>query len=440
MHRKTVFWVWLPLALSFTFMMMEAPVSQTAVSRLPDAAQQLAAFGMVLSLSILIETPVIMLISTAIALGRDRHSFRILSRFTTGLNLALTALSILVAFTPLYDAITRGLLGVPAEVAEAGRPAMQLLIFWTAVIGWRRFFQGILVRFGYSRYVSIGTGIRLATISLVAVGLVLWGNLPGAVVGAIVVMSGVAVELIVTYLFVRPVLRRHLSTTDPTLPPLTYASVARFHAPLASSSLLTLLVQPLTAAALARLASPTISLAAWPVVFGLQLVLRGSGLVLQEVTVALAQQQGVAGALRRFTLGFTALITALTALLVWTPLLDAYLYGVAGVPPGVGVVVAQGMQLALLVPGLTALASWLRGVQVARGATSDVNWAMGLNVLVSMLILGSGLALRAPGIPLAALALTLALVAETCFLYWRAFVADTRPATRANEREAEVPL
>lgn len=435
MRTKSIFWLWLPLALSFTFMMLEAPVQQTAIARLGDTTRQLAAAGMVMGLSITIESPVIMLLSTSIALCRDGQSFRVLLRFTTALNLLLTLLTALIAFSPLYDLVTQTLLGVPAKVAAAGHVPLQIMLFWSAVIGWRRFFQGILVRYGQSHLLSVGTGIRLLTIIVVATWLVLWGQLPGAVAGAILVMMGITAELIATSLFVLPVIRQHLSGRGPTQAPLTYAQVIRFHTPLASSSLLTLLVQPITAAALARLANPTVSLAAWPVVFGLQLVLRGTGLVMQEVTVALAQQGGSAAALRRFTLRLAAALTVVAALLVWTPLLDGYLYGVAGMPADIGTAVRLGLQLTLLVPALTALFSWLRGLLVARGATPDVNWAMALNVLVTVLTLVGGVMLGAPGVPLAALALTLALASESAFLWWRAMgfgVGRVEESAQAN--------
>ena len=47
MNKRTVFWLWLPLALSFTFMMLEGPTVQSAIARLGEPALNLAAFGMV---------------------------------------------------------------------------------------------------------------------------------------------------------------------------------------------------------------------------------------------------------------------------------------------------------------------------------------------------------------------------------------------------------
>ncbi len=97
MTRRRIFWLWLPLALSFTLMMLEAPTVQAAIGRLGNPALNLAAFGLVLSISLILESPVMMLIATAIALARDGQSYRALRSFMIGLNLVLTALTALIA-------------------------------------------------------------------------------------------------------------------------------------------------------------------------------------------------------------------------------------------------------------------------------------------------------------------------------------------------------
>jgi hypothetical protein len=72
---SVLFWLWLPLALSFTLMMLESPVTNAALARFAEPSVQIAGFGVALGLSLLIESPVIMLLATAIALVQGRESF-----------------------------------------------------------------------------------------------------------------------------------------------------------------------------------------------------------------------------------------------------------------------------------------------------------------------------------------------------------------------------
>lgn len=423
MTRRRIFWLWLPLAVSFTLMMLEGPSVQASIARLGEPALNLAAFGLVLSLSLIIESPVIMLLSTAIALVRDTQSYRALRAFTIVLISLLTVVTALIAWTRLYDLVVTGLLGIPDNISAAARPAFRIMLFWTAAIGWRRFYQGVLVRQGQTNKVSYGTAIRLACAIGTAFGLTQWGRLPGAQVGAWALMVGVLSEALATYLLALPVVRRvYQAPSTPLKHPLTTKTILRFHLPLAATSMLTLVVQPITAAALARLALPTLTLAAWPVVFTTLLVMRGWGLALQETTVAQAQEPGALRSLRDFTLIVAGATTLATLILAVTPLLDLHLRYVMSLAPELWSYVRIGLQVACLLPALTALTSWLRGLLVAAKKPATVYQGMGVNLLVNCATLLVGVALDLPGVPTAAVGLLLAIGLEYLYLRWRYMV------------------
>jgi hypothetical protein len=434
MNRRRIFWLWLPLAVSFTLMMLEGPTIQAAITRLSDAALNLAAFGLVLSVSLIIESPVIMLLSTSIALVRDGQSYRVLRAFMIWLNLVLTLVTALVAWTPLYDLIVSGILGIPSSIGAAAQPALRIMLLWTAAIGWRRFYQGILVRHGLTARVSYGTAIRLLSTAITAIGLVAWGRLPGAEVGAWGLMAGVLSEAVATHFFALPVVRRAYANQEiVSEQPLTLAAILQFHVPLAATSLLTLLVQPLTAAALARLPMPTETLATWPVVFSLLMVLRGWGLSLQETTIAQAADPRALRPLRDFTFIVAAATSGAAALLAFTPLLDGYLRTVISLDPQLWGYVRTGLLLLLLLPGLTALVSTLRGLLVAAGTTQNVYQGMGLNLALHCVLLVGGVALQLPGIVVAAVAVLVATVVEYLYLQRRYGVVAQRRSTATAE-------
>src|SRR5215468_6564950 len=99
MRLRTIFHLWLPLAVSFELMMLEGPAVQGAMGRLPSAPLKLAAWGLTMSLSLLVESPVIMLLATSIALVKDSDSFHALRRFTLNVIGFCTGLAFLVSFT-----------------------------------------------------------------------------------------------------------------------------------------------------------------------------------------------------------------------------------------------------------------------------------------------------------------------------------------------------
>jgi hypothetical protein len=426
MTQRYILSFWLPLAASWVLMTLEGPFVQAAIARMPDPETSLAAFGIVVSLSVTIEAPVIMLLATSTALSRDRAAYLILRRFMLGLNLALTVVAAVVAFTPVYDWIVPGAMGVPAHIAAAARPGMGIMTLWSAAIGWRRFYQGILIRFGETRRVTYGTAVRLLSSGGTAAALALWGALPGVWVGSFALMAGVLAEAALVTWLVRPTLTRRLSSDaslswpppsrQATVRPVTMRRVIGFHAPLAATSLLTLLSQPMISAGLARMAFPERSLAAWPVAFSVVLFARSFGLATQEVVIALTDGPETLGPVRRFTLNVALGSVLVLALIAFTPLADLYLREVTSVSPELAGFVVPGLQAALLLPGLTALQSWLRALLMKGEATSSIYQAMGINLAVTAGALVAGVAVQAPGIQMAAVALTVAMLVELAFL------------------------
>ena len=452
MRVRTIFALWLPLAVSFELMMLEGPTVQGAMGRLPSPELHLAAWGLTISLSLLIESPVIMLLATAIALVQDADSYHALRRFMLTLAGSCTLLTALIAFTPLFDIIAGNIMGQPMPIVTAARPALQIMLLWTAAIAWRRFYQGVLVRYGQTRRVSWGTMVRLSVVVCVATTLSALHRVPGVQVGAWALMAAVIAEAFATTLFALPIIRgqgsgfrsqgletekekrregeeetggirdtRYEIREEPSsfiLHPssLSQRAIWKFHAPLAATTLLTLLAQPMTAAALARLPNKTATLAVWPVVSMLLLVMRGWGLALQEITVSQAKNPASHAPLRRFTLLVGLTTTLATALIAFTPLLNVYVGSLLHLPPDLHQLARIGIGAGVLLPLLSSLSAWAGGLIVARGQTHHRYKGMGLNLGTHITLLFFGVGLRLPGIWVAAGAFTAAALAEYLYL------------------------
>lgn len=412
---RSLFSLYLPLALSFELMMLEGPSVQWAIGRLPDTQTNLAAWGLTMQLSLLIESPVIMLLATAIALVKNASAFRALKAFMLRLALYCTLVTGLIAFTPLFELICAHILGQPAPITEAAKLPLQLMLFWSAAIAWRRFYQGVLVRQGQTSRITAGTAVRLVAVVVPALILVGLGRLSGAATAAVAIMAGVLVEAACATAFGRAAVAQ-LPTAPGEEQPLTQKAISRFHTPLALTTVLTLAAQPLTSAAIARLPLASQNLAAWPVVFSALLVLRGWGFAVQEITVAqLRQGKGQEPPLARFAAKVGLLSSAAAILLATTPL--AALYASAlGVPLELQPLVQTGILWGSLLPLLAAISSYVRGVLVAHQRTMAVYWGMALGLFVQALLLVAGVLARQPAIPTAAVAFTLAGLAETAYL------------------------
>jgi len=419
-RQRDIFWFWVPLFASWLLMSAEGPIVSAAINRLPDKVLMLAAYGIVFSLSVTIESPIMNLLATATALAKDWQSYLLIRRFTLHLLILLTAITFLVSFTGAFDVVVINWMGVPVQVAQWVRPGMRIMLLWSAAIGWRRFIQGVLIRFNQTRKVGWGTIVRLVASGGSAVGLAVWGRWPGIVIGTVALMAGVITEAIYATIVVQPVLKNELR---PAAPPatgnsLTYGDLLWFHLPLAGTSFLLLIAQPMVAFSLARLDNPTQSLAAWPLVYQVTLIARSAANALPEVVVALTKGPETLKPVRQFTFTLVAASTGLMALFLYTPLIGLYLFDVQNTTVGVGEAARYGLYFFLPLPALSILISWMRGLLINTHATRIVTAGMALNLLLTATILFVGVQSRFPGILTAAVALNSAAFLELAILWW----------------------
>jgi len=388
---RTVFRTWWPLAASWLLMGLELPAVSAIIARLEDPEVQLAAYGgVVFPLAILIEGPIIMLLAASTALCRDLASYRRVHRFMMASGLALTVVHAAVAFTPIFDWIVRDIIEAPSEIHEPARRGMQVMLLWTWCIGYRRFQQGVLIRFGHAGAVGKGTIVRLlGTGTVLAFGYRNAG-FDGAVVGAAAVSTGVLLEAVYAGLRVQPVLRDQVRHARLPGDPMGVRRFLAFYLPLALTPVLTITAQPVVASALSRLPNPVESLAVWPALYGLVFLVRCLGMAYNEVVVALLGRPGAFDALRRFTALLMVTTTAALFLTASTPLGHFWFETVVSLRPGLAELARGGLLLAWVIPALSALQSWYQGrlvhVHRTRGITESV--VVLLVALVAVLFAG----------------------------------------------------
>ena len=427
---------WWPLAASWMLMAVELPLVSAVVARLPLPQVSLAAWGgVIFPVALIIESPIIMLLAASTALSRDRQSFLLVRRFMLWTAITLTALHALVAFTPLYDLVVGGLIGPPPEVIEPARLGLKLMTPWTLSIAYRRFHQGVLIRFGHSDAVGVGTGIRLAADGLVLAGGLVYGQAPGILVAGLAVTLGVMSEAVYAGWRARPVVRDEVMLAQAQRQPLSLSSFLSFYFPLAMTSLLTLLIQPMGSAALSRMPQALESLAVWPVVSGLVFMSRSLGVAYNEVVVALLDRPRSYRALRRFTIGLGVATSLALLLVAATPLSRLWFEVLSGLPAPLAALGSEALLFALPMPGLVVLHSWFQGTLVNRRATRGVTESVALALAASAAVLAYGVASQPmAGLLIAWLAFDLGALVQMLWLWWR-----SRGSMRAIRLEEEAP-
>ncbi len=399
-------------------MSIEGPVCTGAISRRPNPEINTAAFLILMGIALWIESPIIDLLSTSTTLAKNRIHYLELRRFVLSLLLLVTAVHALIAFTPLYWIVTQGIIGVSHRVASSARLGLIFMLPWAGAIGWRRYLQGILIRHGRTRRVAIGTFVRVASMTAAVVTLYSFTNMPGVELAGIGLICGVGSEALCIHWISRSIIRSEFaeSPRDSAVQPLGIKKLVSFHLPLTLTTMVTLCGVPMMSAALARMPSPILTLAAYQVGSSFLWLLRSFTYALPEVVITLYRDPKTALVLKRFCLmtgGFASGSVFLFALSGFDKVYFTYVLGASAE-------VAAVAHLAFLaggfLPMIGASQSYVRGMLTAHHLTVSRLVAIGVSMVVMISVLILGVFIRGNGVLIAGLASTFALLAELAIL------------------------
>lgn len=380
---KKIFFFWLPLAATWLMMSFEGPFLSALIARLDEPKFNLAAYGVAFAFALIIEAPVIMMMSASTALVKDKHSYHKLKSFTYLLNTALTLLMIILIIPPVFYFITEDLIGLPENISYLTHLAVTILIPWPAAIGYRRFYQGILIRNNLTRRVAYGTIIRLITMSLTAVILFSFFDVPGVVVAASALSMAVIAEATASRFMTNSIITK--IKKDSILPgnELTYKDIYKFYYPLALTSLITLGVQPFVTFFVGQSRMAIESLAVLPVVTSFVFIFRALGLSFQEVVIAqLGDDKCGYIPLRNFALLLGGTLTAILAIISFSPLADLWFNGVSGLSLDLAEFAKLPLKIMVVFPALTVLISFQRAALVNTKRTKPITLATSVEFVI----------------------------------------------------------
>jgi progressive ankylosis protein len=458
-----IFLFWAPLALQWLMMAVEGPFLAAIIARMGEATPNLAAYGVAFAFAILVESPVIMLMSASTALVDDARSYFRLRTFANVLNAGSTAMLLLVLVPPVFDTLMLRMLGLPPDVATLVYGSLWLLLPWPAAIGYRRFLHGVMIRAGRTRLIAYGTVLRLLGMATTALVLYSLDVLPGALVGAAALSAGVMVEAVATRIMATGALRELLgaggraAAMDPegtrtlaegdaglaaavgdaplpappsiapsSMAPLaltaaaSYRDIARFYYPLALTSFIGLTVHPMLTFFMGRSVAPLESLAVFPVVHALSFLFRSFGFSYQEAAIALLGRQCEnIRILSSFGLWMALAATAGMALVAFTPVSGFWFGTLSGLPPELVEFSRTPARILVLFPALAVLLALQQAVLVQGRHTRPITIASAIEVLaIATLFVIFGWHLGFTGVNAAVIALMGGRFAGNLFLLW----------------------
>lgn len=275
-----------PLAMSDVIMALGDPLQISAVSRLDHPKASLAAMGVVKALANFLESPIIMILQTSTALSGDRGSRRCLARFVAVLAVLCSGIFLALSLPGLYEWVYLSVFRATPEIAAAARPAMLWMVLWPALIAWRRYYQGIMIRNKQGKFLgwaSVGRLSAFATVLLIGY----WQNGLGPAVAARALIGGLLAEALLAQFFAyrSGSVATFASEADPKLPQ-SLPALSHYYLPLASTMVIVWGGRAMLVAVVARAVDGPLALASWPAAWNFLLLVANCTRMVQQIIIA----------------------------------------------------------------------------------------------------------------------------------------------------------
>lgn len=397
-------------------MAFEGPYIAAIIGRLPDVKVNLAGYGIAYSVGLLVESPIIMLMSASTAMVKSRQSYIKLRNFSFFLIIILTLLILVILMKPVYHFIFVERLKLDERLQDVVYYAIAGLIPWSGAIGYRRFYQGIIIKYGKTRLVALGTFTRMSTIIVLALILKHFTSINSALLGTLTLSGAVIIEAIVTRIFAISPVKKVLGVEEKE--ELSYYDIVKFYFPMAMTPLIALAVPPLTTFALLKGKNPVESAAIMPVLNSLTFVFRAVGLSFQEVSIALMDKDFKNFVkIRNFMRGLFIFNVLGYGSISFTSLSDYYFIKISGMTKELADMAKIPARILTFIPPFSALLAFQRAVIVKKGVTIHMTIATGIEVLATVSLLFLIPFVDIPSIIIAASALLIGRVLSNTYLH-----------------------
>lgn len=426
---------YLPLGFSGLMMTLDQPVVNAVLNRFPNPDTSVAALRVAFSLALVYEASHISMIDASTALSDDLRVFYMLRRFYMIIAVVLLVVASLFVFTPLYDMVVLGLMNIPREVAGAAHPAFIVFLLWPIPIGWRRLYQGALIRHGHPKPVGAGGIVRLGSLAASLVFFSWFGTsvvrIEPAAIGVLAMLTSVTAESAAVQGWTTRVLRT-IPAGEGKRPALSYRDLWRFVFPLSATSVMSTLVQPALTAGIASAAvawaSPNggvVAVASYAIAWSVAFLVFGPTLSMTQASIAWhsSPDPRTRRLGPRVILAVGVGLALLVTIITFTPLAYGLFTVVLQSPDETARMAAVVARWLLPMPLLHATSFMLRGRLIAHGDPRAVRRAQFFDLLamLGMILLATSAPVASllhglPAAPAAALAYNLMLCVDISIL------------------------
>lgn len=389
-----MWWFFLPLALTFSLITFSHTLVNNALGKFPYPEAALAGYAVARSIMHLAQNPTMMVRQVVTSLVVDEASYRLVSRVIYRLMFFMAGAIAVLGWTPLGARLLRTAMGLEGEALHQAVIALRVFTVFPFFSVNRNLGQGLAILARANHLVPVATVMRLLALTGLLSLFLRWQPLPGAALGAVAFTLTMLVEAAVLFWVSRPARRQLRHRRADQKNPLTTRQVLSFYVPLMGTTLVAAITIPLVQAGISRTGSAETQIAAFAVALALSQVISSPANMLHQSSLSFTRD-GTPDAYRRterFALAVGLSLSAITAVIAFSPLGDGFLRS-GGATPQIIDVSRRVLQVFALMPVIRAWREHCWGVLMRKRQTTSITQGKAISISSALGVMAAGIGL-----------------------------------------------
>ncbi|MEX2415625.1 MAG: multi antimicrobial extrusion protein MatE, partial [Paenibacillaceae bacterium] len=282
-------------------------------------------------------------------------------------------------YTPLGEWTFLYLFGAEPSMVDEIIDVFRILMFVTLFSGIRCIYHGIIISNFHTKWMTIGVVVRLITMSLLSYYFIKSGSIDSGQVGAIIFLSGMVIECLVSFLEGRQLLRRMPNKLEGHTIENTQ-QIFNFYRPLIYSSFVAIAIGPAINFALGKTINLTLAIASFAIAMNVSQLMNSFFSYIHQIVLNYHRRDP------RIVLRFVMMISVIPAILIstlnFTPIGTWFLQQLMGISGQLLLETKHALKICLLIALVFPWLDYVNGRVMLKGQNAILVHSQIANLLV----------------------------------------------------------
>ena len=359
---KQIIYLWFPLLFAWFALNLEEVIYIPIAASLGNIKDNLAAFNLAYSLVLLCESFLYPVLSGSNVFSSNKQKSKKFFKFTLSLALFFAAVILLCSTAAVSEFIFQKTMKLNFEITKLAAASLLIMSITPILVGYRRFFQGILIGHEKSKFITASSIARLLTIIFTSFILAKFIH-EGALIVSLGMISGMFVDALISRIACREFLKSMPQEKFAGNNKQGFKHLLYFYLPLGVSSMVLYLSLPIMNFFASYGAYPVESIASLGAVTAFMYLLKSFGVSFQEAVITIYNKSSQHNSDLKRVMYYIFSLTLIVSLIVcFSKLINLYLYNASGLTVELTEFSIFPIQLLFFVPSLTVLISYFKGI------------------------------------------------------------------------------